>query len=131
MLAPELLAPLPLLALLVSLFPEAMLLHHLDNLDSKMECMRALAEKDRHIEGCWTGYSPSLERAILKKAKYLEDAPVRDPSAGAPASGEGAPLEHVGSTSPQPPPTAENQQHFTPSSSPFAEKLQQAWRKDP
>ena len=62
----------------VPLFPEAMLLHHLDNLDSKMECMRALAEKDRHIEGCWTGYSPSLERSILKKAKYLEDAPARE-----------------------------------------------------
>ncbi len=58
----------------VPLFPEAMLLHHLDNLDSKMECMRALAEKDRRIEGSWTGYSPSLERSILKKAKYLEDA---------------------------------------------------------
>ncbi len=62
----------------VPLFPEAMLLHHLDNLDSKMECMRALAEKDRHIEGFWTGYSPSLERSILKKAKYLEDAPARE-----------------------------------------------------
>ncbi len=55
------------------LFPEAMLLHHLDNLDSKMECMRALAEKDRHVEGCWTGYSASLDRSILKKSKYLED----------------------------------------------------------
>ena len=29
----------------VPLFPEALLLHHLDNLDSKMECMRALAAK--------------------------------------------------------------------------------------
>jgi 3'-5' exoribonuclease len=35
-------------------FPEALLLHYLDNLDSKMESMRALTEKDRRIEGCWT-----------------------------------------------------------------------------
>ncbi len=55
----------------VPLFPEALLLHHLDNLDSKMECMRALAQKDRHYEGCWTSYNPSLDRAVLKKAKYL------------------------------------------------------------
>ena len=77
----------------VPLFPEAMLLHHLDNLDSKMECMRALAEKDRHIDGCWTGYSPSLERAILKKAKYLEDAPAREASPMAPVAGEPAPAQ--------------------------------------
>jgi 3'-5' exoribonuclease len=109
----------------VPLFPEAMLLHHLDNLDSKMECMRALAEKDRHIDGCWTGYSPSLERAILKKAKYLEDAPARDASPMAPLAGETAPAVQ--------PPSIEHQEHpkFGPSSSPFAEKLQQAWRKDP
>ena len=31
----------------VPLFAEAMLLHHLDNLDSKMECMRAMVDKDR------------------------------------------------------------------------------------
>ncbi|HET8549696.1 MAG TPA: HD domain-containing protein, partial [Bryobacteraceae bacterium] len=60
----------------VPLFPEALLLHHLDNLDSKMECMRAFIEKDRHVEGCWTGYSSSLERTVLKKSLYLDDTPV-------------------------------------------------------
>src|SRR5271168_1111725 len=55
-------------------FPEALLLHHLDNLDSKMECMRALVAKDRLVEGYWTGYNASLERSVLKKAKYLEEA---------------------------------------------------------
>ncbi len=80
----------------VPLFPEAMLLHHLDNLDSKMECMRALAEKDRHIEGCWTGYSPSLERSILKKAKYLDDEPPREASA-APAEFRRACISRAGS----------------------------------
>jgi 3'-5' exoribonuclease len=109
----------------VPLFPEAMLLHHLDNLDSKMECMRALAEKDRHIEGCWTGYSPSLERSILKKAKYLEDTPAREPAAVFPKSPEPA------SQAPEPPQQPPQQQRWEPSGSPFAEKLQQAWRKDP
>ena len=54
------------------LFAEALLLHHLDNLDSKMECMRGLVERDRLIEGVWTGYSSALERTVLKKDKYLE-----------------------------------------------------------
>jgi 3'-5' exoribonuclease len=113
----------------VPLFPEAMLLHHLDNLDSKMECMRALAEKDRHIEGSWTGYSPSLERSILKKAKYLEDAPVRE---ALPVHSALPDPSLVPASAPEQPVKAEHPpQRFTPSSSPFAEKLQQAWRKDP
>jgi 3'-5' exoribonuclease len=58
----------------VPLFPEALLLHHLDNLDSKMECMRAAVEKDRQYEGCWTTYNSSLDRSVLKKSKFLEDA---------------------------------------------------------
>ncbi len=58
----------------VPLFPEAMLLHHLDNLDSKMECMRGLIERDRQVEGVWTGYSSALDRSVLKKAKFLEAA---------------------------------------------------------
>jgi 3'-5' exoribonuclease len=57
----------------VPLFPEAMLLHHLDNLDSKMECMRGLIERDRQIEGVWTGYSSALERSVLKKGKFLQE----------------------------------------------------------
>ena len=113
----------------VPLFPEALLLHHLDNLDSKMESMRALAEKDRHIEGCWTGYSPSLERSVLKKPKYLEDGPTSNAPAPDVAA-ESAPPASV--QAPEPPTAPEHrQQVFTPVSSPFAEKLQQAWRKDP
>lgn len=63
----------------VPLFPEAMLLHYLDDLDSKMECMRALVEHDRQVEGDWTSYSHSLERTILKKLRYLEGQPELDP----------------------------------------------------
>src|SRR5262249_13805206 len=32
-------------------FPEALLLHYLDDMDSKMECMRALIEHDPYVEG--------------------------------------------------------------------------------
>ncbi len=58
----------------VPLFPEAMLLHYLDDLDSKMECMRSLIENDRQVDGDWTGYSHSLDRTLLKKLRYLEGA---------------------------------------------------------
>jgi 3'-5' exoribonuclease len=58
----------------VPMFPEALLLHHLDNMDSKMECMRGLIERDRLVEGVWTGYSAALGRTALKKRKFL-DAP--------------------------------------------------------
>jgi 3'-5' exoribonuclease len=63
------------------MFPEALLLHQIDNLDSKMDCMRALLNKDRLMEGAWTGYSAALDRTILKKRKYLEhdEAPVAEP----------------------------------------------------
>ena len=59
-------------------FPEAMLLHYLDDLDSKMESMRLLVDRDRQVEGHFTGYSASMERSILKKVKFLEE-PVAAP----------------------------------------------------
>jgi 3'-5' exoribonuclease len=55
-------------------FPEALLFHYLDDMDSKMECMRALVDQDRQVEGYFTGFSPPLERMVLKKAKYLSTA---------------------------------------------------------
>ncbi len=58
----------------VPMFAEAMLLHHLDNLDSKMECVRGLIERDRLIDGVWTGYSSALDRSVLKKDKFLAPA---------------------------------------------------------
>jgi 3'-5' exoribonuclease len=62
----------------VPLFAEALLLHHLDNLDSKMECVRGLIEQDRQIDGFWTSHHNSLDRPVLKKAKYLDGAPTQD-----------------------------------------------------
>jgi len=107
----------------IPLFPEALLLHHLDNLDSKMECMRALAANDRHVDGVWTGYSASLERSILKKSKYLEETQdkIADPtSTGQTPAPEQLRLPQTPESSP-----------FSQRTSVFAEKLQQAWRKEP
>ena len=58
----------------VPVFREALLLHHLDNLDSKMETLRASIEKDKAMPGEWTGYNYALERSILDTAKYLAPA---------------------------------------------------------
>ena len=105
-------------------FPEALLLHHLDNLDSKMECMRALVAKDRLVEGCWTAYNASLERSVLKKAKYLEVEPAVPAPIAAPAQLAPSP-ERETRAEPVPQPTPVPQA----AGSLFAEKLGQAWRK--
>jgi 3'-5' exoribonuclease len=65
----------------VPVFPEAMLLHYLDDMDSKMECMRHLLASDRQVDGCFTGYSAPLERVLLKKDKYLDGGEVEAPAA--------------------------------------------------
>jgi len=100
-------------------FPEALLLHHLDNLDSKMETMRGLIEKDARIAGHWTGFSSALERAVLKKDRYLAEEPAK-PVAAQP--------------SPQPSthPAQGAVPHSRPSTgSPFADKLNQALQVKP
>jgi 3'-5' exoribonuclease len=56
-------------------FPEAMLLHYLDDLDAKMESMRVMVDRDQQVEGLFTAYNPAMERSILKKAKFLEETP--------------------------------------------------------
>jgi 3'-5' exoribonuclease len=114
------------------LFPEALLLHQLDNHDSKMECMRSTTDRDRHVEGCWTSFSPALDRAVLKKVKFLEEtgtaappaipaaAPVPPPSP-APARSPEAAGRSPASPPPPPPPA------LTPeAASFFGDKLKQA-----
>jgi hypothetical protein len=55
-------------------------------MDSKMECMRTLIEQDRQVDGHFTGYNVSLERTVLKKAKFLSAAAgVERPAAQTPA----------------------------------------------
>jgi 3'-5' exoribonuclease len=85
-------------------FPEAMLLHYLDDMDSKMESMRALIESDRQSGAEFTVYNPALERTILKKDQYLDPKPAE-------------PVRIVGKTAPASAPKT---------SSPFGEKLQLA-----
>ena len=73
------------------MFPEALMLHYLDDLDSKMEAMRAQFERGGESEGGWSGYNPSLGRPLLNTAKFLaakisdEDSAqlVADPQAAA------------------------------------------------
>lgn len=101
----------------VPMFAEALLLHHLDNLDSKMECVRGLVERDRLIEGAWTGYSAALDRSVLKKRKFLEP-----------------PEDGVGKDTPKPAaaaPTSPEVKRAADLSSPFASKLQEALGRKP
>lgn len=60
----------------VPLFAEALLLHHLDNLDSKMDAMRSALKRDQQVEGEFTGWINSLERSLLKKERFLQELPV-------------------------------------------------------
>jgi 3'-5' exoribonuclease len=53
------------------MFPEALMLHYLDDLDSKMESMRAQFEREANNDDAWTGYNPSLSRPLLNSAKFL------------------------------------------------------------
>ncbi len=74
-------------------FPEALALHYLDDLDAKLDCMRAIVEQDRQVEGHWTSYNPSLARVVLKKLKYLaegdeEAAPAAPPAPVQPSEAE-------------------------------------------
>jgi 3'-5' exoribonuclease len=56
----------------VPAFPEALLFHHLDNLDSKMDAMRNALKRDSHLDGEFTGWIAPLERILLRKDRYLQ-----------------------------------------------------------
>ena len=66
------------------MFPEALMLHYLDDLDSKMESMRAQFERESELETAWTSYNPSLARTLLNTRKFLEKA-ATTPAADEPA----------------------------------------------
>jgi len=50
------------------MFPEALVVHYLDDLDSKLESMRAQYAADRDRAGDWTGRNRALGRELLKRA---------------------------------------------------------------
>ena len=66
------------------MFPEALMLHYLDDLDSKMEAMRAQFEREASLDSPWTSYNPSLGRPLLNTEKFL--APKKAASPDEPAT---------------------------------------------
>jgi 3'-5' exoribonuclease len=82
----------------VPAFLEALLFHHLDNLDSKMEAMRVCVERDKNVNGEFTGWISALERVVLKKERFLN--PPTPPVAAA-ESGPGS--RSVAAEEPKPP----------------------------
>jgi len=78
------------------MFPEALMLHYLDDLDSKMEAMRAQFQREAELEGPWTSYNPSMGRPLLNSAKLLRREPEvvaadPQPAASDSDSSEGSP----------------------------------------
>ena len=55
-------------------FPEALALSYIDDLDSKLESMRAAMDAELGTAE-WTRYNPSLERTVLNPGRYLNPAP--------------------------------------------------------
>ena len=76
------------------MFPEALMLHYLDDLDSKMEAMRAQFEREADLDTPWSSYNPSLARPLLNTNKFLEKKP--EPKAADPS--DPAPVESFDST---------------------------------
>jgi 3'-5' exoribonuclease len=69
------------------MFPEALLLHYLDDLDSKMEAMRAHFEREAELEGPWSSYNASLGRPLLDSSKFMDGEKARAAKTSAGDSG--------------------------------------------
>jgi 3'-5' exoribonuclease len=117
------------------IFPEALLLHYLDDMDSKMECMRMLIDKDPQSEGYFTSYSSSLTRSALRKSRYLDsniatcvttDPPAGDSAADTPTDDFDSPLHTTGTFPGRSPAPAPNPKPAPAGNSFFGAKLQQA-----
>ena len=77
------------------MFPEALMLHYMDDLDSKMESMRAHFEREIGNDSSWTTYNPSLGRTLLNTAKFLkkEDAAATEQASAGTAESPAASYE--------------------------------------
>jgi len=100
-------------------FPEAILFHHLDDLDSKMECTRSLLERD-NTPGQFTSFNHAMERGILRKAVYLGQPTAAPPKAAA------ATAPATSAPAPQPVPNGANAQPAAPVTPPSAPAAAQA-----
>ena len=75
------------------MFPEALLLHYLDDLDSKMEAMRAHFEREAELDGPWKSYNASLGRPLLDSRKFMMGEKTAAAKARAEDSSEPPPAE--------------------------------------
>ena len=75
------------------MFPEALMLHYLDDLDSKMESMRAHFEREAQSDSSWTTYNSSLGRTLLNTGKFLKENGTRQAAVVASAGNGAGPLE--------------------------------------
>jgi 3'-5' exoribonuclease len=75
------------------MFPEALMLHYLDDLDSKMESMRAHFEREAESGSNWTTYNPSLGRVLLNTAKFLKLGKEEEVTAAAASASGTSPTE--------------------------------------
>jgi len=82
------------------MFPEALLLHYLDDLDSKMEAMRAHFEREAELDGPWTSYNASLGRPLLDSRKFMLGEKTAAAKARAEDSSEPPPAEPAASAAP-------------------------------
>lgn len=71
------------------MFREALMLHYLDDLDSKMESMRAHFEREAETESSWTSYNASLGRTLLNTAKFLKKEEKKEEKTAAVAAASG------------------------------------------
>jgi 3'-5' exoribonuclease len=81
------------------MFPEALMLHYLDDLDSKMEAMRAHFQREAESEGPWTSYNASLGRPLLDSRKFI----LQGEKAPAAPSADDSDAQPVTPAAPEPP----------------------------
>src|SRR6202167_1943761 len=84
------------------MFPEALMLHYLDDLDSKMEAMRAHFDREAAFDSPWTSYNASLGRPLLDSRKFMqgEKTPPAKTNAEDSSAPPSATPESSGSTAP-------------------------------
>jgi len=75
------------------LFPEALVVHYLDDLDSKLESMRAQYEADERRPGDWTTRNRSLARELLKTRPRSSGATALEAGTPGVPSEEAAPAQ--------------------------------------
>ncbi|MGH9640140.1 MAG: HD domain-containing protein, partial [Bryobacteraceae bacterium] len=108
----------------VPAFPEALLLHHLDNLDSKMEAMRAALSREDPSDSEFTPWIVPLDRILLRRERYLaEAAPAAQKPEPAPDRPAEPPSKSAIEENTNPPEPKKPEERPVPAT-PFGEKLQ-------